>query len=310
MNAFGTCASALSDWTRRTIAAAKKCYSPLPTDGAVPRRVKDANQAPATGGVDSRRHRVDALYAFGVLAAIAGFVLVGNDINALRNRATVPTTSSRGASTLPQRPDPGTPLEPLAPVLRKPSPFPAPTDPKAWAEAIATCARPGPRVKSFVESFDGTPSQRIAQIYVRIAQHWHYAPDTDHDRLIPAETLLEPGMLRGDCKAVAILLAAASAELGIANRMVATRGLTTAAGHVQTQLLLCRPGEDPRPIVDTMAAVWNQLGQTTNDGKAEFPLVLTAEGWYLALDGGQPPKRVEGLGPVEVIVSSSGRTDR
>ena len=236
-----------------------------------------------------RRHRVDALYVLGLVASLAAFWLVGRDVFVIQ----------RGADKAINRP--------LSRAPPRPGSFPAPPQARAWAAAMERCAQPGPRIQSFVESFKGTPSQRIAQIYVWIAQHWEYDADRDQDWLTPAETLLEPGMLRGDCKAIAILLAASSAQLGIATRMVATRGLDGQAGHVQAQVLLCRPGEDPTPVVNTMTAVWNPLGQTSDDGKADLPLILTSQGWFMALDGGPPPRRIDRLGPVEVIVASASR---
>ncbi len=314
MDISRTRAAALLSWARRRFTAN---VLRNPQSSAVTGLGHEAARTAPIGcrQADHRRRRVDVLYALGLLASLAGFALIGKDVVAVGTGAGKPVDSrpaevSPGPSAIPLPSTQKIRTEASRGSPPRSGSFPAPRQPKAWAEAMVKCARPGPRVQRFVQSFAGTPSQRIAEIYLWIAGHLEYAADQDQDWLTPAETLLEPGMLRGDCKAVALLLAAASAELGIANRMVATRGLGTAAGHVQTQLLLCRPGEDPRPIVDTMAAVWNQLGPTTNDGKAEFPLVLTSEGWYLALDGGPPPKRVKGLGPVEVIVSSSGRTDR
>lgn len=294
MDAFGVCTSSLIAWAHRAIASAKTWRYQRLRQGAAPSTTLDTSRALSTTRSSAgRRRRVDALYALGLLASIAGFALVGNDVVALQNG----------------------PHKKVAPRLAnntaRPGSFPAPPEAKAWAEAIAGCVRPGPKVQQFVESFQGTPSQRIAQIYIWIAQHLQYDADRgDQDWLTPAETLLEPGMLHGDCKAIAILLAASSTQIGIANRLVATRGMNGSAGHVQTQILLCRPGEDPTPVVDHMTALWNSLGHITDDGKADLPLVLTTQGWYLALDGGPPPRRTDRLGPVEVIVSSASRTDK
>lgn len=247
------------------------------------------NQVISAAAATRRRRRVDALYVLGLVASLGAFWLVGRDVLVIRSGA------DKAINSRSSRAPPG------------PGSFPAPPQAGAWAEAMERCARPGPRTQSFVESFKGTPSQRIARIYIWIAQHWEYRADRDQDWLTPAETLLQPGMLRGDCKAIAILLAASSAQLGIATRMVATRGLDGQAGHVQAQVLLCRPGEDPTPVVDTMTAVWSSLGQTSDDGKADLPLILTSQGWFMSLDGGPPPRRIDRLGPVEVIVASASR---
>jgi hypothetical protein len=58
--------------------------------------------------------------------------------------------------------------------------------------------------------------------------------------------------------------------------------------------------------LNAMRAVWKTLGPNKDD-KAELPLFLTPEGWYLTLDGGVPPERVERLGPLEAVVTSTCR---
>jgi len=238
----------------------------------------------------ARAHRhQEWLHALTLIAAFCGFALVGND--------TMQIWSHRQEKPSPTNQSPPRPT----------GSFPAPTEARAWAEAIATCAQPGPRIAKFVESFEGNKAQRMAQIYDWTAQHWSYEADQDQDWLTPAESLFEPGMLRGDCKNLAVLFAASSAQLGIASRIIATRGLDGRPGHVQTQALICRPGEDPTSVLDTMTAVWRKPGQTTEHGKADLPLVLTKEGWYLALDGGPQPRHVDKLGPPEVVVSFVGR---
>ena len=294
---------ALAYCMRRRFAETR--MSPGATPAAVHRTPNDMATADGSTLPKTKERRLcaDALYALAVVGAVAGFALIGRDVEALYSAR---TAVSAGHS----RSDPNASARGLAPDALESTGFAAPTDANAWAEAIGACARPGSRVQSLVESFRGTPAQRIAQVYLWTAQHWKYEPDRDRDWLIPAETLLQPGNLRGDCKAIAILLAASSAQLGIATRIVATRALSGQAGHVQTQVLLCRPGEDPTPVIDRMAAVWSQPGQTPDFGRADLPLVLTSEGWFLALDGGPPPKRIDGLGPVEVTVSSASRATK
>lgn len=110
-----------------------------------------------------RRRRVDALYVLGLVASLGAFWLVGRDVFVIQ----------RGADKAIN--------PPLSRAPPRTGSFPAPPQARAWAEAMERCARPGPRIQSFVESFKGTPSQRIAQIYVWIAQHWEYDADRDQD---------------------------------------------------------------------------------------------------------------------------------
>jgi len=308
MSAFGTYARMLAARVSDAIASARK--TPQPALDGVPRTITQSVDAadPRCRVTRRSRHGIDAFYFLTLVASLAGFSLIGNDLVAVRrdrDERSTATPTMRRADVFPSIKTGDSDRLP-----RVPGSFPAPSQAKAWAEALAACARPGTQVGRLVDSFEGTPAQRIAQVYLWTARHWKYQADRDQDWLTPAEKLLESGTLFGDCKAIAVLLAAGSTQLGIVNRIVATRGLDGGTGHVQTQILLCRPGEDPTPVVDTMTAVWNSLGQTPDDGKADLPLVLTTQGWYLALDGGPPPRRIDRLGPVEVIVSSASRTDK
>jgi len=234
--------------------------------------------------------RADLLHLVALAGALAGFVLVGRDVAAIGMR---PAASAADRAPAASRPANG-------------GSFPAPVDVKGWTEALAACARPGPRVREFVKSFPGGPAEKMAAIYAEVVRAWKYEPDSGRDRFTPAEVLVQPGMMRGDCKHVATLLYSCAVEIGITARMVVTGGHDGGAGHVRTEILLCRPREDPAATLEAMSTVWNVTkGRDTAGQPGEYPLNWTADGVFLILDGGSTPSKYQQqLGSVEAIISS------
>lgn len=257
-------------------------------------RLRSSAETP-TGGDDTtaeratpRAHaRKDALYLITLVAALGGFGLIGRD-----------------AGTLWISPDKTAGIVSSEPRSRA-SATVAPKDARAWGEAVASCATPGARTRAFVTSFPGSPAERMAAIFEWVAEHWHYEADRDQDWLVTAESLLDQRELRGDCKSIGILLFACSAQLGINARIVATKGSYGGAGHLQAQILISSPNQDPGPTLRAMTAVWKSPGHHAVSER-DLPLELAAEGWYLQLDGGVPPARVDNLGPVELIITPTG----
>lgn len=183
----------------------------------------------------------------------------------------------------------------------RPGAFPAPSQPAAWKKAVAECAKPGPYVRVFVNSFPGKPPEKMAQIYMFIAQKWQYSADHDRDWLTPAEALLQqPDQISADCKSIAIVLSACARELGVDSQMVATRGNVTHPGHVQTQIELSGPKQDPVPVIARMARIWGTPGAVDST----LPLLRLESGTWLVLDGGLPPRKVENLGAVEAVINN------
>jgi hypothetical protein len=234
--------------------------------------------------------RADLLHLAALAGAFAGLAIVGRDVAAIGMR---PAESAGDRAPAASRPANG-------------GSFPAPVDLKGWTEALATCAKPGPRVREFVKSFPGGPAEKMAAIYAEVARAWIYEPDSGRDRLTPAEVLVQPGMMRGDCKHVATLLYACAVEIGITARMVVTGGHDGGTGHVRTEILLCRPQEDPTATLEAMSTAWKATqGRDTAGQPGEYPLNWTADGVFLILDGGSTPSKYQQqLGSVEAIISS------
>ena len=238
--------------------------------------------------------RTTLLHLLMLVAGLAGFWIIGRDTATIAAR---PTPGARTASVPRWSADPGS--------------FLAPADLKSWTEALAACARPGPHVKSFVDSFPGGPAEKMAGVYAAIARDFHYEADGAADRFTPADILAQPGRMRGDCKQIASLLYASALQLGINARMIATGAKGSAPGHVHTEILLARPQEDPNETLEAMSAVWNATeGRDAASRPDEIPLAWTAQGVFLILDGGMPPSKYQHeLGPVQSIIES-GPTDR
>lgn len=247
-------------------------------------------QKPAKGATARGGRGSFLLSLLGLVAAIAGFGLVGKDIITL----TSSTTGAVGAADAPASQVTSTKRHASALTL------------KNWTEALEASATPGPRVRALVESFAGGPAEKMAAIYSRVVSQWKYEPDEVRDRFVPVEELVLPGRMKGDCKHIAAVLYASAVVLGIGARMVATEGVGDNPGHVHTEILLCRSKEDPTATLATMDAVWSTAnGRDSNRHPREFPLTWATEGVYLILDGGATPSKYQHkLGPVEAIISS------
>ena len=235
------------------------------------------------------------LHLMMLIAGLAGFWIVGRDVTTIVAGPEAPGANEADGATR----------------TAEPGSFPAPADVKAWTEALGTCARPGPHVKSFVASFPGGPAAKMAGVYGAVGHNFEYEADGVSDRFTPAEILAQPGRMRGDCKQISILLYASALELGISARMIATGSTRSAPGHVHTEILLARPQEDPSETLEAMSAVWKAVGgRDAANRPDEFPLVWTAQGVFLILDGGIPPSKYQHeLGPVQSVIES-GPTDR
>jgi hypothetical protein len=223
-----------------------------------------------------------------MFAVIAGLALAGKDIIALLDATR--NSSGQGPAVSPERQPQGF--------------FAAPSDLTAWTAAVRSCAIPGDRVHEFVRSFPGSPAQQIAAIYDWTATHWTYKPDTGTDFLASAETIAATGFT-ADCKAVAIWLAAVSAELGIRSRVVVTRGRAGKPGHLHTEIAIAGPNEDPTEVLDVMKATWAQRGRPVFANQP-LPIEVTGDGYtFLILDGGVPPSRPQLLGDLEAVISTA-----
>jgi hypothetical protein len=183
----------------------------------------------------------------------------------------------------------------------RPGAFMAPRNPASWQKAMAECAKPGPNVNAFVNSFHGSPTAKMAQAYAFIAKKWHYSADEGHDWLSNAEDLLrQPDGVSADCKSIAVVLSACARELGVDSRIVATRGSGKHPGHVQTQIQLAGPNQDPIPVIARMARIWGAPGAVSST----LPLLQLESGTWLVLDGGLPPRTIKNLGAVEVVINN------
>jgi hypothetical protein len=273
-----------------------RCAEP---EGPTPLK-DDVQGAGAASGIESKpeRHRDlrSALFHLAMLTVgLAGFWIIGRD-----------------TATIAARPPMAAEKEHSRPVHEaEPGSFPAPPDLKGWTEALAACARSGPHVQSFVNSFPGGPAQKMAAIYAAVAREFRYEADGEQDWFTPAEILAQPGHMHGDCKQIATLLYASALDLGISARMIATGTTVSAPGHVHTEILLARPQEDPNETLEAMSAVWKAVeGRGASSRTDEIPLAWTAQGVFLILDGGMPPSKYQHeLGPVQSIIES-GPTDR
>ncbi len=291
MNAARICIAAMKIRSGRISTTSTGDKAPALITGAELDRSETVNGGNRPRGEDARRRRrSDLLNLLALVGALAGFAIIGKDAATIGSRR-ADSASVRGSEAAHPA-DAGS--------------FPAPADLKGWTEALAACARPGPNVKALVASFPGGPAEKMAALYAAVARDWQYEADDSQDRFTPAEILAQPGMKRGDCKQIATLLYASAVDLGITARMIATRGTESAAGHVHTEILLCRPQEDPSGTLEAMSAVWKAAqGRDATSHPAEYPLVWTGGGVYLILDGGPTPSNYQHqLGTVEAIISS------
>lgn len=224
-----------------------------------------------------------------------GFTLLGRDaIRIARADASVVGQESKA------------PSEKLIPAAYLRGRFRASRNAGRWTKELIACATVGPRVKGFAEAFPGSPIEKVIGLYSKVSHEWLHQddPDSDTDWFISADDLLRPGNFMGDCEDRAVLLASVLQAWNVTSRIVVTTPSKTYPGHVFTQVLIGKPGDDPKPVLNKMEHKWLR----SPNWSANAPVQTDAEGTWLTLDGGSVPKDIADLGPREFLLYPDGRT--